>query len=440
MYTIGKRGKDDQAGSDITVPILEQIYEDQRNILRKWVNRDVTKVPQVLIPYTEILQLYNKGLKVPDDVIICWPDDNFGNIRQLPNAEERQRSGGSGIYYHFQWLNGATTAYPWTCTTPLGLTWVEMKKAYDYGVDKLWVVNVGDIKPAEINIEYFMQMAWDISVWDHQNSDEFIRQWASREFGQEFADPINEILQKHYELGYGRRPESLVMWNGREQKLTWDWFSLDNYDDEAQRRIDSYSSLIRKVDGIYDALPHELKDAFFQTVIYNVKGTALQNIKVLNAQKSNIYGEQKRASAASYAAKAQKAENEIYALINHYNRELLTVGNKWDHMASLPGPWGGQWHQWDMPPLSYYSGEGGPNLDYTLEEGDSTDLPGFSKFNKDSAFIDLYNTGNGAVYWSSQSSDPWIKMSEQSGVIYDEKRIWVNIDWEKVPAGTDIGV
>ena len=201
MYTMGKRGKDDQAGSDITVPVLEQISTGQRSILKKWVSRDVTKVPQVLIPYTEVLNLYNDGLQVPDDVIICWPDDNFGNIRQLPNAEEQQRSGGSGIYYHFQWLNGATTAYPWTCTTPLGLTWVEMKKAYDYGVDELWVVNVGDIKPAEINIEYFMQMAWDISVWDHQNSDEFISKWASREFGCEFADPIVEILQKHYELG-----------------------------------------------------------------------------------------------------------------------------------------------------------------------------------------------------------------------------------------------
>ena len=183
IYTIGKRGKDDEAGSEITVPVLERIFTDQRSILRKWVNKDITKVPQVLIPYTEVLGLYNEGLKVPDDVIICWPDDNFGNIRQLPDPKERQRSGGSGIYYHFQWLNGATTAYTWTCTTPLALTWSEMKKAYDYGANKLWVVNVGDIKPAEINIDYFMQLAWDISVWDNQNSRQFLTQLATREFG-----------------------------------------------------------------------------------------------------------------------------------------------------------------------------------------------------------------------------------------------------------------
>ena len=435
IYTIGKRGKDDEAGSEITVPVLERIFTDQRNILRKLVDKDISKVPQVLISYTEILELYNEGLKVPDDVIICWPDDNFGNIMQLPNVKEQQRSGGSGIYYHFQWLNGATTAYTWTCTTPLALTWFEMKKAYDYGADKLWVVNVGDIKPAEMNTEYFMQMAWDISVWDHQNSIQFIRQWATREFGIEHAASIAEIMNKHYELGYARRPESMVMWNSRENKLGWEWFSLTDYDDEAQSRMDDYNRLIKKVEAVYGSLPIEKKDAFFEMVVYNVKGTALQNIKVLNAQKSHLYGEQKRSSAAAYAAKAQEAEDDINRLIHHYNRELVSVGNKWDHMASLPGPWGGQWHQWDMPPLSSYSGEGEPSMEVAAEGGDSANLPGFSVYNKDSGFIDLYNTGNGVIYWSSNTSDDWITLSDTSGVIYDEKRIWVTIDWKKAPKG-----
>lgn len=435
MYTLGKRGKDDEAGTDITVPVLERIFSDQRSILRKWVNKDISKVPQVLIPYTEVLGLYNEGLKVPDDVIICWPDDNFGNIRQLPDLKEQQRSGGSGIYYHFQWLNGATTAYTWTCTTPLALTWSEMKKAYDYGAKKLWVVNVGDIKPAEINIEYFMQMAWDISVWDHQNSSQFVTQWANREFGSEHATAISDIMRKHYELGYARRPESMVLWNGRENKLNWEWFSPDNYDDEAQIRLDSYQAIISQVDEIYESLPAESKDAFFETVVYNVKGTALQNIKVLNAQKSIAYGEQKRSSAAIYAAKAQEAENEINRMIYHYNRELVTVGNKWDRMASLPGPWGGQWRQWDMPPLSFYSGDGEPAMQAAAEGGDTANLPGFSVYNRDRGFIDLYNTGTGVIYWSSNVSDEWITLSETSGVISDEKRIWASIDWKKAPKG-----
>jgi len=185
LYSLGKRGKDDESSPEINVPVLAQIIKDQRNILSKWVNKDITKVPQFMLAYSEILGVYNEGLIIPDDVTICCPDDNFGNIRQLPNQKEQQRSGGSGIYYHFQWLNGATTAYTWTCTTPLALTWSEMKKAYDYDVNNLWVVNVGDIKPAEINIEYFMQMAWDISVWNNHNTHQFLCQWATREFGKQ---------------------------------------------------------------------------------------------------------------------------------------------------------------------------------------------------------------------------------------------------------------
>ena len=272
-------------------------------------------------------------------------------------------------------------------------------------------------------------------MWDHQNSGHFITQWATREFGPQHAAAITDILSKHYELGYARRPESMVLWNGRENKLNWEWFSTDNYDDEAQIRIDAYQSLINQADEIYESVPIESKDAFFETVVYNVKGTALQNIKVLNAQKSNAYGIQKRSSAASYAAKAQEAENEIDKLINQYNRELVTVGSKWDRMASLPGPWGAQWHQWDMPPLSFYSGDGEPSLRAVAEGGDTANLPGFSVYNQDRGFIDLYNTGTGVIYWSSKTSDNWIVLSETSGVLSNEKRIWVSIDWEKAPKG-----
>jgi len=189
------------------------------------------------------------------------------------------------------------------------------------------------------------------------------------------------------------------------------------------------------VDKIYESMPLNQKDAFFETILYNVKGTALHNRKILNAQKSIAYGEQKRSSAASYAAKAQLAENEINSMIHHYNHELVTVGSKWNHMASLSGPWGGQWHQWDMPPLSFYSGQGQPRMKLAAEGGDTTALPGFSVYQDNRGFIDLYNTGNGAISWSSITSDDWIVLSETSGVIYDERRIWVSIDWQKAPKG-----
>jgi len=435
VYTLGKRGKDDEAGSDITVPVLEQIFTDQREILKKWVNPDIKQVPQVLIPYTEVLGLYNKGLKVPDDVIICWPDDNFGNIRQLPNKAERQRSGGSGIYYHFQWLNGATSAYPWLCTSPLALTWSEMKKAYDYNVRNLWVVNVGDIKPAEINIEHFMRMAWDISEFQENDPAGFLKDWALRDFGKQYASAIAKIMGKHYELGYARRPEHMVMYRGRDQKYTYDWFSLTNYNDEAQKRVDAYDQLIAATDAVYASLPVEKKDAFFQMVAYNVKGAALHNKKVIYAHKSQVYGQQERASAAVYAAMAQQAEQDIKALIKHYNTELITVGDKWNHMASLPGPWGAQWQQWAMPAVGDYPGNGGPRMGLAVEGGQDKILPGFSVYNRDKRFVDLFNMGNGVVHWSARTSGDWIQLSESSGSIADETRIWVTIDWDKAPKG-----
>lgn len=435
VYTLGKRGKDDHAGSDITVPVLEQIFADQRTILQKWVNPDVAKVPQVLIPYTEVLGLYNKGLRVPDDVIICWPDDNFGNIRQLPSARERGRSGGSGIYYHFQWLNGATSAYPWLYTSPLALTWMEMKKAYDYQVRDLWVVNVGDIKPAEIGIEHFMQMAWDMSAFQENDPMGFLEAWATRDFGRPYASRIANIMAKHFELGYARRPEHMVMYRGRDKKYTYDWFSVTNYNDEAQQRVDAYDQLIKETDTLYDALPLAKQDAFFQMVAYNVRGAALHNRKVIYAHKAHEYAEQNRASASVYAARAQEAEQEIKALILHYNTGLVTVGDKWNHMASLPGPWGAQWQQWAMPPMNSYLGNGGPRMAIALEGGDDSVLPGFSVYNLDRRFVDLYNTGNGVVYWLARTSADWIKLSESSGCIADDQRIWVSIERDKAPKG-----
>ena len=435
VYTLGKRGKDDHAGSDITVPVLEQIFTDQRTILKTWVNQDILQVPQVLIPYTEVLGLYNKGLKVPDDVIICWPDDNFGNIRQLPNARERKRSGGSGIYYHFQWLNGATSAYPWLCTSPLALTWSEMKKAYDFNVRDLWVVNVGDIKPAEINIEHFMQMAWDISAFQENDPRGFLEAWAARDFGEQYAAKIADIMARHYELGYARRPEHMVMYRARDKHYTYDWFSMTNYNDEAQQRVDAYDQLVEDTDALYASLPVEKKDAFFQMVVYNVKGAALHNRKVIYAHKSQVYGQQERASASVYAARAQQAEQAIKALIRRYNTGLVTVGAKWNHMASLPGPWGGQWQQWAMPPGGDYPGNGGPRMGLAVEGGQDKILPGFSVYNRDKRFVDLFNRGNGVVHWSARTSGDWVKLSESSGTLADDTRIWVTIDWDKAPKG-----
>ena len=184
IYTLGMRGIHD---SSIQGPDTVSELKSRSNLCRSAFNigrarlSDSGTVPQIFCPYKEVLADYRNGLKVPGDVTIVWPDDNFGYIRYLPTAEERKRPGGFGIYYHVSYLGGPLS-YLWLDTTPPALIWEEMSKAYDHGVQKLWMLNVGDIKPAEISIELFMQMGWDISRWQRSNLSEFLTTWATSQF------------------------------------------------------------------------------------------------------------------------------------------------------------------------------------------------------------------------------------------------------------------
>jgi len=438
VYTMGKRGKDDQAGNDVTVPVLERIMDDQRTILKKWVNPEISRVPQVLIAYTEVLGLYNKGLKVPDDITLCWPDDNFGYIRQLSNAREQERSGGSGVYYHIQWLNGATTAYTWLNTTPPPLIWEEMSKAWQYGAKNLWVLNVGDIKPGEIGIEFFLDLAWDPQRYRHDNVRDFLVRWAARDLDPRFAEEIASIMEKYYRLGLTRRPEHLVQAN-RDNPLKYSWFSLTQSNDEAMQRVNQYDAIARSAKEIYEKLPAARKDAFFELVLYPVECAALINRKVIFADMSARHGSEGRACAAEDAAKARAAAARIIELTDHYNTGLVTAGAKWNHMMSpAPGPWGTQFRQFEMPPLSDCAGAGPSAMGVALEGGDSKTLAELSVYTQDKRFIDIYNTGKGDIRWTATPSKPWLKLDLAEGTFTTQQRLWASIDWSLVPTGDDL--
>jgi len=438
VYTMGKRGRDDEPGKDVTVPILEQIIADQRALLKKWVDQEIARVPQVLIAYTEVLGLYNKGLKLPEDIILCWPDDNFGYLRQLPDASEQKRSGGSGIYYHIQWLNGATSAYTWLNTTPPALIWEEMNKAFQYGANKLWVLNVGDIKPGEIGMEFFLEMACDPKRYGSDNVREFLVRWAARDLDPRFAEEVASIMEEYYRLGFARRPEHLVQAKGKNP-LSYSWFSHTQANDEALQRVEQYDALARRAQTVYDQLPTARKDAFFQLVLYPVHCASLINTKVIFADKSARYGAEGRASASEYATKARAAAARIIELTDHYNNDLVTVSNKWNHIISAaPGPWGTQFRQFEMPPLSDFAGKGDPVLGVALEGGDPQTLDDMSVYTQGKRFIDLFNKGTGEIRWTTTSSEPWVKLNITSGTFTTEQRVWVSIDWPRVPAGNDL--
>jgi hypothetical protein len=440
IYTLGMRGKDDEPmkfGGTMPekIGLMERIFADQRALLAQHVNPDPAKVPQVFIPYTEVLGIYDSGLKVPGDVTICWPDDNFGYIRRLPTAAEQARPGGSGVYYHIQWLNGATTAYTWLNTTPPALIWEEMSKAWQYGAKNLWVLNVGDIKPGEIGTEFFLDLAWDPQRYRHDNLRDFLVRWAARDLDPRFADEIAGIMEEYYRLGFTRRPEHLVQARGKNP-LQYSWFSHTQSNDEAMRRVDQYDAITRRSQAIYEQLPTARKDAFFELVLYPVQCASLINRKVIFADKSARHGNEGRACAGEDAAKARAAAARIIELTDHYNTGLVTVSNKWNHMMSpAPGPWGTQFRQFEMPPLSDDAGVGPPALGVALEGGHPQTLADFSVYTQSKRFVDLYSTGKGEIRWSAASSQPWLRLDLTSGTFATEQRLWVSVDWGRVPTG-----
>jgi hypothetical protein len=315
--------------------------------------------------YKEVLDLYRQGLRVPDDVTIVWPDDNFGYIRNFATAAERERSGGFGVYYHLSYL-GRPLSYLWLSTTPPALVWEELHKAYEQGADRIWIANVGDLKPAEIPTEFFLQMAWDIDRWTPDNLATFLREWAAREFGPSCppvgaplagarehhrpavppsdqqtdnpcacdpaaADEIAALLADYYVLNFQRKPEHLQWWLPRQppqpSTLT---------DAEVQTRLDAFARLRARVETLRAKLPAAQQDAFYQLVYYPVIGSALANERFFAGERGDL--------DAARAADARLAEETRF-----FNEDL--AGGKWRGIMSLE-PADAQWSSMRIAPWS----------------------------------------------------------------------------------------
>jgi len=346
IYTLGMRGIHD---SPIVGPktdaervqTLEQIFADQRALLAEYVNPDVTQVAQAFMPYKEVLRLYHEGLRVPDDVTIVWPDDNFGYIRQFPTPAERQRSGGFGVYYHISYL-GSPLAYIWVCTTPPALIWEEMSKAYDHGVNRLWILNVGDLKPAEIDITFFMQMAWDIHRWRRDNLPDYLVDWAARQFGHEHAHEIADIMAEYYLLNFQRKPEHLQWWLPNQPPRPSPFTPA-----EIRARLAAFARLRAQVDRLAALLPAATRDAFFELVQYPVTGTALANERYFDGERAALEEATRPAEAAKLAAQATAADAALREQTRYFNDEL--AGGKWRHILALE-PADNQWRSFRIAP------------------------------------------------------------------------------------------
>lgn len=329
IYTLGMRGvHDGQMQGAKTVAeqkaVLERVLKDQRGLLQKYVNKDVTTIPQAFIPYKEVLDIYNAGLQVPDDVTLIWCDDNYGYIRHFPTAEERARKGGNGIYYHVSYW-GRPHDYLWLGTFSPYLLHQQMKLAYNRGIQKIWVLNVGDIKPAEYQIELFLDMAWNIDEVNEIGVTAHLKSWLEREFGSNCAEELLPAMEAHYQLSYIRKPE--FMGNTREEERDPKYKVIKDLpwsEQTISERLRSYTVLSDVVERMESNIPADRQDAYFQLVKYPVQATAQMNRKILTAQLARHSKADWRQSDAAF--------DSIASLTQQYNS---LQNGKWNRMMDF---------------------------------------------------------------------------------------------------------
>ncbi|NLT03138.1 MAG: hypothetical protein GXY09_04675 [Bacteroidales bacterium] len=350
LYTIGMRGIHDgpmegvKTMNEQTVA-LQQVLDDQRALLSRYVNPDVTKVKQVFVPYKEVLDIMENGLVVPDDVTLMWCDDNYGYMTRLSDAGQQRRSGGAGIYYHLSYW-GRPHDYMWLTTTQPGLIYNEMRQAYNTNARRVWIVNVHDLKPAAYDLELFLDLAWDIQSVSANSLNDHLKAWLVREFGDKVGKAVFPAMVEFYRLCGLRKPEHLGWtqveldrnryYRGRSQVIDTE-FSLTEFGGELDRYLADYAAIKKVVLEAESALGSDRKDAYYSQIKYPVLAAAAMAEKMLEAQRARslAMGQcdeslwTREDALRTAVAKSQQAYRDIQSLTDFYNNEM--AGGKWKH-------------------------------------------------------------------------------------------------------------
>jgi hypothetical protein len=443
IVSIGMRGDGDMpmtVGSNIS--LLERIVKDQRQIIEEVTKKPASETPQLWALYKEVQDYYDKGMRVPDDVTLLLCDDNWGNIRKLPAPGVAPRSGGYGIYYHFDYV-GDPRNYKWLNTNSIPRIWEQMNLAYHYGVDRIWIVNVGDLKPMELPISFFLDFAWDTKKWNAGNISQYTTQWAEEIFGKKYAKEIGEILTKYTQYNSRRKPEL----------LSPDTYSLINYD-EAETIEKDYEQLAFLAEEIYKDLPADYKNAYYQLVLYPVKACANLNAMYVAAGKNKLYKAQRRASTNDEAEKVKDFFTKDSSMAHYFNHGLSD--GKWNHMMDQTHIGYTYWQQPEknvMPRVDYIQLPESAIMGIAIEgsangwPNDSAEalLPEFSSYNRETHYFELFNQGTRAFEYSISVPVPWIHWAslshdrEMPGMDFrvDKlERVGISVEWKIAPAGT----
>jgi hypothetical protein len=319
LVTIGMRGDGDMPMTDgSNIALLEKIVSDQRKIIADVTGKDASETPQIWALYKEVQDYYDKGMRVPDDVTLLLSDDNWGNIRKLPKLGSSPRKGGYGIYYHFDYV-GDPRNYKWLNTNQISKIWEQMHLAYEYNARQVWIVNVGDLKPMEFPISFFMDYAWSPNSWPVSRVQDYTKLWATQQFGSAYADEIAKILTLYTKYNARCKPEL----------LNENTYSLVNYH-EFDHVVADYDKLRDDAVDLYRKMPGTYKDAYYQLVLHPVEACANLNELYYYTAKNKLYAAQGLAATNAMADSVKKCF-ERDSLIAHYYNKILANG-KWDHM------------------------------------------------------------------------------------------------------------
>ncbi|KAF6843712.1 immunoglobulin i-set domain-containing protein [Colletotrichum musicola] len=450
LWTMAMRGTGDTAiegnlGIEAIVEMLEKLVENQRSIIAEGLGiDDVSTVPSLWCLYKEVQSYQEKGLHVPEDITLLWADDNWGNVRRLPLTNETDRSGGAGVYYHFDYV-GDPRDYKWINTIQLEKTAEQMYLAYARNARRIWIVNVGDLKPLEIPISHFFDLAYDTEKWGVEGTQDWLRAWVGREFGIDHVSDVTDILTR-YGMYAARRKYELV------EPQT---YSIINYN-EADAVLEQWAILHEDAQAVYDALDEEYQAAFFEMVLHPVMaGEILHKIQI-NGAKNQLYAGQKRNLANDIIDESRALLAADANLTIRWN-DLL--GGKWKHMLDQTHlGYDGYWQQPmrnTLPDMRFVQtafpslgGEIGVGVEgsnasvqgddkWHTNSGNDLTTPPLDPYGAITRYFEVFTRGTQACEWNASPWQPYVKLSQYNGTVGGDNgtdtRVYVTIDWENAP-------
>ncbi|MDL2301625.1 glycosyl hydrolase 115 family protein [Lachnospiraceae bacterium OttesenSCG-928-D06] len=401
-------GKTEEEIQLAKIKLLETIMRDQKKILEKVKNKGVLTT---FVPYKEVLELYDNGLSIPEEITLIWANDNYGHVRRYPTKEEQLRKGGHGLYYHNSYWSPPSMSYLFIDSIPLSHTRNELLKAYKEGIKKLWVMNVGAIKPLEQEIEFFLRFAWEVGKENGitEDVDVYLADFIDRNFTGGIGKETAEILNDFSQLTNVRKIEN----------LDYEAFSQTAYGDEAALRMNQYEDLFQRANDIYGKLKEEEKSSFFQIVLMKIHAAYYTNGMFYFADRSYLCNKQgKMQAAALYKEYSLEMDDNRRKMLFYYNN--IMAAGKWKGILTpedFPPPRTAM-HPAAMPPLSI--GESKTIITIWNEEEQLTFVSPTCKW------FEIANGGRGEI--SVEITAPeWISLSFYEGLVSAEERILVEV-------------